>query len=120
MFKSRMRSRKFCALQEKLFGHALRQEFGYSEMDGVSLGRHARSAQSLIELATESIPDLMTSVISLLTTMYMMMMMSVPLALVSVFVLLFSNLVILKPLQKSRRKFHKKRYKVITPIHQSP
>ena len=31
MIKSRNRSRKFCQLQEKLFGHALSQEFAYSQ-----------------------------------------------------------------------------------------
>ena len=75
-------------------------------------GSHANSASGLINLATHKIPDFVTSVVSLLTTLYMMLLMNVPLTLVSLAILLLSNFVFLRPIQKFLEKLRKKKFKV--------
>ena len=114
MAKTRARTTKAGSLQEKLFSHALNQEVGYSDViSGGGLDR-VTNAQALLDLATDSFPDLLTSLVRLITTLYLMLYMNAVITLFAIVLLFLTNWIILRPIAKKRQMLQIIKFKVLS------
>jgi ABC-type multidrug transport system fused ATPase/permease subunit len=112
MAKARARTAKSGSLQKKLFGHALNQEVGYSDVIGSGGLERVTNAQSLLDLATDLVPDLLTSLVRLITTLYLMLYMNSVITLFALSLLFLTNWIILKPLAQKGQMLRIIKFKV--------